>query len=86
MINILYKVNCKDCDKTYIGHAKQQISRKIVNHMNDYRNIYMINRKQKWILSDHAKNLNADINLQNKFFLEMINIVQHKNIFKKCLR
>ncbi|XP_044764498.1 uncharacterized protein LOC123321057 [Coccinella septempunctata] len=49
---IVYKINCKDCEKCYVGQTKQYITNRLKQHEYDGRNVNM-NKREKTALADH---------------------------------
>lgn len=37
-INIIHKINCKNCRNSYIGHIKNDLINRIKNHIADSKN------------------------------------------------
>ena len=90
--NLVYKIDCLNCDGTYIGQTKQYLKSRIYEHE------YSIERKipnvQCW-LANHSTNLkyNFDFsnpkildkehNLEKRLILEMIEILNNKNSSNK---
>lgn len=37
--NCVYKIPCGDCSKVYIGHTKNQLKKRISQHINDIKNV-----------------------------------------------
>lgn len=67
--NVVYEVNCLQCNKTYIGQTKQQLSKRMPNH-NYYWKIYLAN-EQKTVLCSHIANADHKFALSNLKILEI---------------
>jgi len=37
--NVVYKINCNDCNASYVGQTKRQLSTRIKEHSNNYKSI-----------------------------------------------
>jgi len=85
--NIVYKLNCKNCDATYIGQTKRRLNTRVNEHRRD------INKKtpNHSVITNHRSELNHDFDWDNPVILdkeekyykrlisEMINIKSQKN-------
>jgi len=85
--NVIYKINCKDCEATYIGQTKRKLSTRVGEHKKD------INRKTSnhSVISEHRLGSNHEFDWENPIILdkekhyyrrlisEMINIKTHNN-------
>lgn len=47
--NVVYKVNCKDCDATYVGQTKRKLSTRIKEHVNNIR----LDSSRHSVISEH---------------------------------
>ena len=86
--NVVYKIDCKDCEKCYVGMTKQKLKHRINQHKNDIKKNY----EEKTALSAHAVSLNHTINfddvrivevesnLLKRSILEMIHIKKQGNL------
>ena len=89
--NLVYKIDCLNCDGTYIGQTKQYLKSRIYEHE------YSIRTKNSecTMLANHSTNLkhNFDFsnpkildkehNLEKRLILEMIEILNNKNSINK---
>jgi len=62
--NVIYQVNCSDCEQLYIGQTKQHVSKRINQHKSNCRSI---NPKQveKTMLSSHANKNKHNFDFDN---------------------
>jgi len=37
---IVYRINCKNCDKAYVGQTKRHLATRLKEHKNNIRNVY----------------------------------------------
>ena len=81
--NLVYKIDCIDCDGTYIGQAKQYLQSKTFGHKYSIRtensecrmlSIHSTNRRHNW---------DKERNLEKILILEMIEILINKNSINK---
>jgi len=85
--NVVYKLNCKDCEVTYIGQTKRRLNTRIMEHKKD---INKINGKHS-VITEHGLGCNHDFDWDNPIILdkekqyyrrlisEMINIRIHSD-------
>jgi len=73
--NIVYKINCNDCDKVYIGETKQNLSQRLKQHDYDIRT-----KKENTAIAEHCKNENHKIDLNNITIID-----KEKNTTKRKL-
>jgi len=52
--NVVYKINCKDCDASYVGQTKRQLNTRIKEHINNVR----LDPSKHSVVSEHIKNFN----------------------------
>jgi len=77
--NLVYKINCKDCDKSYIGQTKQFLNKRIQQHIGT-TNSNLKSQNDKTMLSKHASTL------KHSFDFENTKILHHEhNTFKRGL-
>jgi len=64
--NVVYKINCKDCDATYIGQTKRKLSTTVDEHKKD------INKKTSnhSVITEHRLNSNHEFNWENPIILD----------------
>jgi len=80
--NVVYKLNCNNCEATYVGQMKRQLKTRIVEHRNHIKR----NTSTHSVITDHriisehdfdwdnVEILNAERNLNKRLISEMINI------------
>jgi len=80
--NVIYKLNCNNCEATYVGQTKRQVKTKIVEHRNHIKrntSTYSVITDHR-IISDHdfdwdnVEILDVEKNLNKRLIFEMINI------------
>ncbi|XP_044751210.1 uncharacterized protein LOC123311367 [Coccinella septempunctata] len=88
--NVVYKINCENCDKCYIGHTSQWVKSRMALHKSDIRKY-----PERCALAAHAHSLDHHIdfenveilktesNYQKRLIHEMININKEKNTLNK---
>ena len=72
--NVVYKINCRDCESNYIG----QSLRKLSFRLNEHRS-YVEKNCQKSVIAKHANSMNHKIDFDN------IKILDNEAILKKRL-
>jgi hypothetical protein len=84
--NTIYKINCNNCNSSYIGQSKQYLRNRINNHINDVKKL-----KNSTALSQHALDtghkfnfneaevLDIEPNFQKRIFKEMIYIKKNNS-------
>ncbi|KAI4459402.1 tgf-beta family [Holotrichia oblita] len=73
--NVVYKLDCKDCNKCYIGQTKQYLKKRIYNHQYTVTH----NVTAETALSKHSKDRRHNFDFQN------IKILKKENNYKKRL-
>ncbi|XP_018361292.1 PREDICTED: uncharacterized protein LOC108760021 [Trachymyrmex cornetzi] len=85
--NVMYKINCNDCDASYVGQTKRTVKTRITEHRNDIRKT----NSNHSVITEHRLNFNHDFDwdkveiVDNERFLykrriaEMIHIQLQKN-------
>jgi len=85
--NVVYRINCHDCDASYVGQTKRILKTRIGEH----RNHIVRNSVQSSVITDHrvdfdhdfdwdgVKILDEEINYNRRLISEMINIKKQKN-------
>jgi len=58
---IVYKINCKNCDKVYIGQTKRHLATRIKEHYNNINNT----SGNFSVLTDHRLTFNHDFDWSN---------------------
>jgi len=88
-MNVVYKINCKDCDASYVGQIGKQLKTRISEHKNHIKwktsihSVITEHRMQRghdfdW---DDVKILDVERNYSRRLISEMINIkFQNKSI------
>lgn len=88
--NLIYKIDCKNCEKCYIGQTKQFLQKRLKQHEYDCK-ITNCNKLEKTALALHhftdnhqfdfknAKILDKEINFTKRNLSEMIYITLHNN-------
>jgi len=84
---IIYKINCNNCDATYIGQTKRQLATRVKEHKNNIR----LDSSRHSVVSDHisktshtfnwekARILDHERNYHKRLISEMLHIKEHKN-------
>jgi len=75
--NIIYKLNCKNCDATYIGQTKRRLSTRVAEYKRD------INKKTPnySVITNHRLEFNHDFDWDNPIMLD-----KEENIIRDCFR
>ena len=88
--NVVYKINCQDCDSNYIGQSYRKLSFRLSEHRG-----YVRKNCEKSVLARHAINSGHTIDFDNikildnekiyskRLFSEMVNIYITKNTLNK---
>jgi len=85
--NVVYKVNCKNCDASYVGQTKRQIRTRIKEHHNNIKadkskhsviteHILNFDHNFDW---DNIKILDTESNYNKRLVSEMLHIKEQKN-------
>ncbi|XP_011687386.1 PREDICTED: uncharacterized protein LOC105449705 [Wasmannia auropunctata] len=85
--NAVYRINCNDCDATYVGQTKRKLKTRILEHR---RNILLDDSKHSVVTNhilesshtldwEHATILDSEPNYHKRFVSEMIYIEAQKN-------
>lgn len=75
--NIIYKINCFNCDKSYIGTTKQYLSNRISNHKSSCSNI----TNNKTALVEHCLETGHSFN----FAIDNVEVLHRENNYQKRL-
>ncbi|KYN21863.1 hypothetical protein ALC57_05757 [Trachymyrmex cornetzi] len=89
--NVVYKINCQDCESTYIGQTKRKLRTRIKEHKNDYkkpmnnlsvvsRHILEFNHAMDW---DNTNIVDSEQSYYKRMISEMIHIKKQKNSLNK---
>ncbi|KYN18252.1 hypothetical protein ALC57_09445 [Trachymyrmex cornetzi] len=73
--SVVYKINCKDCNASYVGQTKRLLKTRI----SEYRNHINRNADQKLVITKHRLNYNHEFNW-NK-----IEILDEKRVYNRRL-
>ncbi|KYN07988.1 hypothetical protein ALC62_01038 [Cyphomyrmex costatus] len=63
--NVVYKINCKDCDMTYVGQTKRRLKTRLKEHRDGWKRI-----NNTSVVSKHQVNCNHDIDWDNTAILD----------------
>jgi len=85
--NVVYKINCKNCDASYVGQTKRQIRTRIKEHYNNIKtdkskhsviteHIINFNHNFDW---DNIKIMDTESNYNKRLVSEMLHIKEQKN-------
>lgn len=84
--NVVYKINCLDCDKTYIGQTSTKLKQRISLHKSNIRTnkdtcqLTIHSRKENHYPDfNNVKILDYENNTNKRSFLEMVRIFQNSN-------
>jgi len=78
--NVVYKLNCNNCEATYVGQTKRQLKTRIVEHRNHIKrntSIHSVITDHRIISEfdwDNVEILNVERNLNKRLISEMISI------------
>ncbi|XP_071575957.1 uncharacterized protein [Temnothorax nylanderi] len=85
--NVVYKIDCENCDASYIGQTKRHLETRVKEHFNDTKkhdsNFSVVSKH--WIQNDHnfkwsdPKILHKERNLKMREIAEMFFIKKHNN-------
>lgn len=64
---VVYKIDCKNCPKAYIGETMQKLSSRIKHHKYDVKSTKKANTSA---LADHSKELRHEFNFENAAILK----------------
>ncbi|KYN04513.1 hypothetical protein ALC62_04617, partial [Cyphomyrmex costatus] len=59
--NLVYKINCNDCNASYVGQTKRTLKTRITEHKNDIRK----NNGNFSVISEHRLNSNHEFDWDN---------------------
>ena len=71
--NVVYKINCNDCDASYVGETKRQLRCRIKEHMNN------IKKDGNYVINEHMTEH------KHTFDFDNAEILDTENIWKKRL-
>lgn len=77
--NLIYKINCKDCDKSYIGQTKQYLNKRIYQHKYDCK-ITNFNKTEKTALATHHFENNHQFDFDNTKILDKESNFRKRNL------
>lgn len=80
--NIVYKINCKDCESTYIGQSGRKLQIRVDEHKKDVKKCktksalykHMLDNNCKSIDFDNVKIIDRERNKSKRLFSEMFHI------------
>jgi len=83
--DIVYKINCSDCDAVYIGQTKRHLLTRIKEHQANIR------KRSHLVVSKHRSSLSHDFNWSNSEILHCERLTKKREIaemffIKNCLR
>ena len=88
--NVVYKLQCKDCDKIYIGQTSQHLKNRISGHKSDCEHnkdrcmlAVHVNDNKHVINYDEVKIVATEANYTKRLFLEMFYIKTTENTMNK---
>ena len=88
--DVIYKLDCKDCDKTYIGHTSQTLKARIAGHKSDSRHnrqrcmlAVHVNENDHHINYEDANVIATERNYKKRIFLEMFYITTTEDTMNK---
>jgi len=64
--NVIYKINCLDCDASYVGQTKRTLNTRVNEHRNHARR----NTTQNSVITDHRSNFRHEFNWDNVKILD----------------
>ena len=85
--NVVYKINCKDCDVSYVGQTKRQLRTRLKEHSNNIK----LDSSKHSVVSEHiiiekhafdwdnVKILDIESNYHKRLISEMIHIKEQKH-------
>ncbi|KYN06205.1 hypothetical protein ALC62_02852 [Cyphomyrmex costatus] len=73
--HVVYKINCKDCDSTYVGQTKRQLQTRIKEHKNNLR----MDSSKHSVISQHI------MEYDHRFDWENIDIMDVEHNYKRRL-
>jgi len=85
--NVVYKINCKNCDASYVGQTKRQIRTRIKEHYNNIKS----DKSKHSVITEHILNFNhnfdwenikildSECNYNKRLVSEMLHIKEQKN-------
>ena len=63
-VGVVYKINCLDCSKSYVGETKRKLGTRINEHQRD------VKIKKDTVISSHCNNHNHKLNWKNVKILD----------------
>ena len=85
--NVVYQINCKNCDYSYVGQTKRKLKTRLKEHMNDLKkpaNSYSVISNHRfdtdYVMNwDNAKIWDSERSYYKRLVSEMIHIKMQKN-------
>ncbi|EZA47392.1 hypothetical protein X777_16331 [Ooceraea biroi] len=65
MTNVIYRLNCNDCDKSYIGQTKRHLRIRVNEHKNDVKK----HESMHSVVSTHRLNNNHEFDFSSPMVL-----------------
>jgi len=62
--NVVYKLNCKDCDVTYIGQTKRRLNTRVNTKK------ILIGKSNHSVITEHRLDINHDFDWENPIILD----------------
>jgi tetrahydrodipicolinate N-succinyltransferase len=85
--NVVYRINCNDCNASYVGQTKRQLQTRLIEHKNNIK----LDSIRHSVISEHILNkqhtfdwnnvkiLDSEINYHKRLISEMLYIKEQKN-------
>ncbi|KYN14498.1 hypothetical protein ALC57_13304 [Trachymyrmex cornetzi] len=71
--NVIYRLNCNNCDVSYVGQTKRQLQTRIREHRNNIK----LDQSKHSVISKHINDTNHDFNWED------VNILDFEKNYKK---
>ena len=79
-MNVVYKINCNNCDVSYVGQTGRQLNTRIKEHKNHINR----NNQTKSVITEHRTNFLHDFDWDNIEILDQESIY-HKRLISEML-
>ena len=85
--NVVYKINCKDCNASYVGQTKRQLQTRMKEHINNIKldsarhsviSAHILNEHHSFDW-DNVRILDSETNYYKRLISEMLHIKEQKN-------
>ena len=80
LLNVVYKIDCKDCDASYVG----QTGRCLKTRINEHKNHINRNTTQHSVITQHRIDLGHDFNWDKVHILDKEQIL-HKRLLSEMI-